>query len=325
MIKSIQLKLLKIKYSGDSIGDDIRVEIEISGQFSRVDETIKVGVTAEINKEIGKFETDQKVFKTNARITIIEKDTLFNDVGGIDGNMEIDTSITKPQQVIYKVQVRETRSILGKFWGKKIANFEIILEANVTDVVRYVPNENDGNGWLKVKLVDNKSIESLPAYLKVKLEQSVNGREYFTILEGAYRNKSASVKLKDNGSSNLISGAQHEPMARASYSIAKKIFTLNGKKYATVDYKNAPWEKGLHDIEIPDYPHLGGARYEKQAPRAKTWFRIGHSGERYLHTGGYSLGCMTIIETTRWREIYDVLIKARKGDFMSVGALEVVD
>lgn len=55
----------------------------------------------------------------------------------------------------------------------------------------------------------------------------------------------------------------------------------------------------LYDIEIPDYPHLGGARYEKEAPRAKTWFRIGHRGDRYLHTGGRSLGCITIIETTR--------------------------
>lgn len=114
-------------------------------------------------------------------------------------------------------------------------------------------------------------------------------------------------------------------MARATYSISKRIFTLNGKTYANVDYKNVPWEKGLFDIEIPDYPHSGGARYEKQASRAKTWFRIGHNGERYLHTGSRSLGCITIIEITRWAKIYNTLIKARKGDFMSVGVLEVVD
>lgn len=81
----------------------------------------------------------------------------------------------------------------------------------------------------------------------------------------------------------------------------------------------------MYDIEIPDYPHSGGARYEKQAPRAKTWFRIGHNGERYLHTGGYSLGCITITEIIRWVEIYNKLIKARKGDSISVGILEVID
>lgn len=323
MLKSIQLKLSKIRYSGDSIGDDVRIEIEILGQFSRVDKIIKVGTTAVIDKEIGKFETDQKIFKTDIKISVIEKDVLFNDVGSVDRNIEIDTNIIKPQQFIYKVQIKETRSILGKIWGKKVADFEITLDVGVTDAVRYIPEGKDG--WMAVKIKNHTSLESLPAYLKVKPEFVDGGREYFKILEGAYRNKSASVKLKDDSSSNLISGIQHEPMAQASYSISKKIFTLNNKRYLTTDYKNASWEKGLYDIEIPDYPHLGGARYEKQAPRAKTWFRIGHSGERYLHTGGRSLGCITVIETTRWAEIYNILIKARKGDFMSVGVLEVVD
>ena len=44
-----------------------------------------------------------------------------------------------------------------------------------------------------------------------------------------------------------------------------------------------------------------------------------------LELGGLSLGCITVTETKRWMEIYNALIKARKGDFMSVGILEVVD
>ena len=31
------------------------------------------------------------------------------------------------------------------------------------------------------------------------------------------------------------------------------------------------------------------------------------------------------IDVSRWMEVYDELIKARKGDFMSVGVLEVTD
>ncbi len=91
MTKSIKLNLLKIKYSGDSIGDDIRIEIEILDKFSRVDKKIKADTTAEINKDIGKFETDQKIFKANVKIIVIEKDILFNDVGsanGMDGNIQ---------------------------------------------------------------------------------------------------------------------------------------------------------------------------------------------------------------------------------------------
>lgn len=325
MIKLIQLKLLKIKYDGDSVGDDIRAEVEILNKFLRIDKIIKINETAEINKEIGNFETDRKSFETKLRITVIEKDLLFNDIASINGNIKIDTSIIKPQQFIYKVQIRETRSIFEKFWGKKSALFEITLEVLVTDIVRYVPNENNGKGWLKVRIEDNKTIESLPAFLKVKPKYSDNKREYFIPLEGVYRDKLVSSRLQDDGSSNLIPDMQHDPMARVSYSISKRILTINGKTYATVDYKNAPWEKGLYDIEIPDYPHSLGSRYEKEAPRAKTWFRVGHRGDRYLHTGGRSLGCITVIETKRWAEIYDALIRARKGDSASIGTLEIIN
>lgn len=325
MTKSIQLKLLKIKYGGDSIGDDIRLEIEVLSKFLRIDKKIKVNTIAEINREVGRFETDRGSFYTEVSIAVIEKDLLFNDVGSTKDNIKVNTGVIKPQKFVFEVQVRETRSILGKFWGKATAIFEITLEATATDAVRYIPNDDEGKGWLMVMIKDGKSKESLPAYVKVKPRYSDSQREYFTPLEGAYRDKLVSAKLQDAGSSNLISGIQHEPMARAVYSISKKTFTIHGKVYAAVDYKNAPWKKGLYDIEIPDYPHSGGARYEEDAPRAKTWFRIGHSGERYLHTGGRSLGCITIIETTRWAEIYNTLIKARKGDSMSVGVLEVVD
>ena len=324
MARSITLKLLNIKYSGDSIGDDIRVEIEILNKLSRIDKRIKSGTTAKINKEIGKFETDQKLFKINVRISVIEKDVLFNDVGNVNGEIEIDTNIAKSRQFVYKIQIKETRSVLGKFWGKAITVFEITLEALFSNAVRYIPDE--GNGWLKVLIENTKTTESLSAYLKVKVEYIKNKREYFTILEGMHRDKSASIKLKKDGTSHLISDIQHNPEALAIYSISKKTLTIvNGKVYNATDYKNEPWEKGLYDIETPDYPHPGGARYEKQAPKAKTWFRIGHSGEKYLHTGAVSRGCLTITEIIRWGEIYDLLIKARKPDFMSVGVLEVID
>lgn len=323
MLKSVQLKLSKIKYSGDSIGDDIHVEIEVLGKFLRIDKRIKVGTAAEINQEVGRFETDRGLFYAEVSITVIEKDLLFNDVGNTKGIIKVNTAVIKPQQFVFEVRVRETRSILGKFWGKAIAVFEITLEATAADAIRYVPDE--GDGWLKVVLEDKQTEESLPTYLKIKIEHTDAKREYFTILEGPYRGRLASVKFITDGSSWLISGVKHEPMARMTYSISQKTFILKGKKYKTVDYPEAPWQKGLYDIEIPDYPHVGGRNYLKQSKRAMTWFRVGHGGERYLHAGGRSLGCITIIETTRWMEIYNILIKARKNDFMSVGVLEVID
>lgn len=323
MLKFIQLKLSKIKYSGDSIGDDIRIEIEVLGKFLRVDKRIKAGTAVVINQEVGRFETDRGIFYAGVSIAVVEKDLLFNDVGNTKGTIKINTGAGKPQQFIFEVQVRETRSILRKFWGKAAAVFEITLEAEASDATRYVPDE--GDGWLKVVLEDKRIEESLPAYLKVKIERADARREYFTILEGPYRGRLASVKFRTDGSSHFISDIEHEPMVRVAYSISQKIFILKGKKYKTIDYPKTPWKKGLYDIEIPDYPHEGGRNYLKQSKRAMTWFRIGHGGERYLHTGGRSLGCITVIETTRWMEIYNVLIKARKDDSMNVGVLEMVD
>jgi len=325
MLKFIQLKLSKIKYSGDSIGRDIRIETEIFGKFLRVDKRIKAGTTVEINREVGRFQINRRSFRADILITVIEKDLLFNDVGSTKGSVKINTVVTKPHQFVFEVQVRETRSIFGKFWGTKTAIFEIILEAKVSEAIRYVPDLDESQGFLKIKLEDNKAIESLPAYLKVKIEQADAKREYFTILEGPYRGRPASVKLKKDGSSWLIADVNHKPMIRVQYFISQKTFILKGKKYKTVDYPSAPWQKGIYDIEIPDYFHKGGRNYLNQSKRAGTWFKIGHSGERYLHAGGHSLGCMTVIEVSRWMEIYNTLIKARKGDFVSVGVLEVVE
>ena len=65
MLKSIKIKLSKMKYGGDSIGRDIRVEIEVLGKFLRVDKRIKAGTMVEINQEVGRFETDRGAFQTD--------------------------------------------------------------------------------------------------------------------------------------------------------------------------------------------------------------------------------------------------------------------
>jgi len=322
MVKSVKLKLSKIKYSGNSIGNDIRTEIEILDKFSRVDKKIKIGTTAEINNKIGEFETDQRLFKANVKITIIEKDILFNDVGVVSGEIEIDTNATKSKQFVFEIQVRESRSLLSRlFWGKRIAIFEVTLEAKIGEIERYTPDTEDG--WLVAQTGQGEWV-SLPAYITVYPKSIKNGREYFIPSEGIHRGELLSAPLKDGNSSYLISDVNHESMVSATYSISEKIFTLNGKKYKAIDYSEAPWKKGIYDIGIPDYPHGSNNAYT-EAIRQKVWFPINFENARYLHVGARSAGCMTIIETTRWMEIYNVLIKARKGDFKNVGTLKVID
>lgn len=78
-----------------------------------------------------------------------------------------------------------------------------------------------------------------------------------------------------------------------------------------------------YDIEIPDIPHPGGLHYP-EARYAKIWFRVGHSGKRYIHTGEHSRGCITLLEQERWDELCKILSKARKDDGRSIGVLEVI-
>ncbi len=323
MLKSIQLKLSKIKYSGDSIGDDIRVEIEVLGKLLRVDKRIKAGTTAEINnKEIGIFETNQGSFQADIQITIIEKDMLFNDIGSTKGGVKVNTAVAKVQQFVFEVQVKENRSILSRlFWGKRTAIFEATLEAHVGEIERYTPDTEDG--WL-IAQTDQGEWVSLPAYIRVYPKSIKNGREYFLPSEGTYLDKLLSIPLKNDNYSYLISDVKHESMISATYSIFGKVFTLNGKKYKAIDYPEAPWKKGIYNIGIPDYPHGSNNAYT-EAIKQKVWFPIDFENARYLHVGARSAGCMTIIETTRWMGIYNALIKARKGDFKNVGVLKVID
>ncbi len=322
MLKKIQFKLIKIKYLGKSIGNDIRIDIELLDKILRADKRMPTRKTAEFNQTIGAFPSDQKTFSAKVKITVTEKDILFNDIGKIEKTIKVDTDNIKPQNFTYNIELRENR--FGKTWGKSIAIFEVTIEALATETIRYIPDVN--NGWLKVKLTSGETV-SLPAFLKVQLGYIESGREYFTILEGSYRGQKASVSLDNanNSNSRLLADIKHEPSIHLQYSISQKKLVIGNKKYKATDHADSPWKKGWYDIELPDYPHKDPRNYVNISSRFKTWFRIGHSGERYLHTGRASLGCVTIIEIEKWNEIYDKLIKARKGDFLSVGVLEVID
>jgi len=322
MLKKIQFKLTKIKYTGRSIGDNIRVNIEILDKTLQIDKRIKVGSTVEFVEEIGMFSTDQTSFTTKAKITITEKDALFNDTNNTEKVIKVDTENAKPQKFVYTIELREKR--FWKNWGKSTAKFEVTIEALVMEAIKYIPDID--NGWLKVRMADGDIIY-LPAFLKVQSEYIERGREYFKILEGSYKDQKASVSLdnENNNNSRLLSDVKHECLIKLQYSISQKKLIVGNKKYKAADHAGTPWKKGWYDIELPDYPHKDRRNYVGTASRAKTWFRIGHEGERYLHTGSRSLGCVTITEIEKWDEIYNNLIKARKGDFLSIGVLEVID
>lgn len=316
--KLIILKLVGLRYSGESIGDDLTVEAELAGKLVIINKKFAVGQTADLNVEIGQFATNQTTFSASGVIRVVERDPVFNDSGETRVTFKVNLQDMAMQRSVHRIEVVESAGPLGG----AVAVFEVMLEALVLQATRFVTD--DGDGWLTVLMEDGSGPASLPAALKVALARVDRKREYFTILEGPYRGRNASVKLNDDGSSRLSTVNPQVGPVKLVYSISKKTLSLKGKTCQTKDYPSMPWTKGLYDIEIPDAPHRGGLNYP-QVTRAKTWFRVGHQDERYIHTGRNSLGCITVTERERWDELYAVLINARKGDGISIGTLQIVE
>jgi len=318
-LKKIVIKLKSIEYTGDSIGDDIEAEVRILDQIFKFKKKFKPGSIYKINEKIAEFPSDRNTFEAMLGLEIIETDPIFNDVGNLTRQIRINTNLEEPQKFSYEVAVKELRFKTTK--AKAIFKFSLTAEVYPTE--QYVPEMK--SGWLVVNIKGLKEPQGIPAYLRVQVHKSDKNFDYFTILEGAYKNKTGRVSKKPNGSSYFSIGIlDRNKDVQAYYSISKKEFYLNGKSYKVIEYPGKPWEKRLYDIEIPDAPHGGGLNYPESA-KATVWVRIGHTGDRYLHTGQHTLGCMTIIETNRWNEIFETLIQARKSDNQSVGTLEVID
>ncbi|MCT4663710.1 MAG: hypothetical protein N4A45_00585 [Flavobacteriales bacterium] len=189
-----------------------------------------------------------------------------------------------------------------------------------------------GNGWLRVRMNDG-FIWPLPEFLKIRVTKSSN-REEFEILEGRFKGKKASVLRKGitlqdfDGSffeDYLKSGYPYKRSAELIFNIKAQKLCIEGLGYfnATTQISNPP-ALGKHDIEIPYEPHPKGEYYTNRAKYAKTWFRLGHSGERFLHCGNISAGCVTVKDIDSWDRIYQYLILSRKGT-RSVGTIEVIE
>src|SRR3989344_5071396 len=91
MTRVVSLKLLKIQYGGDSIGDDIRIEIEVGEELFIREQEIKAGEPFEFNQEIKKLQMDTDTLDIPVRIKITEEDILFDDSSETKNVLHINT------------------------------------------------------------------------------------------------------------------------------------------------------------------------------------------------------------------------------------------
>ena len=323
-MKLVTITLLKVAYSGESVGRDIRIETTILEKKTVLDRRIPFGLSVSLSHIIANIETEENSFRSDLSVTVIEKDFLWSDSGQATVSIETDTESGNTKEQTITVSVHERRSFFDRLFGrKKIANFELMFQVNMYDIAHMIARTEDG--WIEVVPEWQQKTVWLPELLRVRLLRQENARDYFQILEGYYANKYASVKsFFDSGKSSIVPGEPSTPAVMAEYSISKQTVTLDNVSYKAKDYEGAPWQKGTYIIHIPDHPHAGGLEYKEYA-HARSWFLIGFESDRYLHVGLVSLGCITISAEQDWEKLYEILIRARTGDGASIGVLHVVD
>lgn len=127
MKKTIIIILKTIRYSGDSIGNDIHIAGEVFGRKFSFTRKIKRGETARIDTEIGRTETDNLSFAVPLTFQVTEKDFLFPDIGKKTETMIVDLNGERIQNKVITVEVREKKLRAGK----RKALFDITCEATI--------------------------------------------------------------------------------------------------------------------------------------------------------------------------------------------------
>jgi len=165
-------------------------------------------------------------------------------------------------------------------------------------------------GWV-VGLIGNNQ-RSFPDALKVEYQEQKGERDYFTILEGPWEERKASLKPGYLGLTNwggAVAVTFNEKTGILDYG--------GGTARATIDTNpNDPSAPKIaldreYPLRLPDHPHAGGDNYGNYA---KTWFRIegGPQGDEYLHRGDVSWGCVSVTDNS-WPSIYKHLINKRSS------------
>jgi hypothetical protein len=189
--------------------------------------------------------------------------------------------------------------------------------------IGYVVGGSDG--WLRVRKDSDGAIVSLPAYLKVELGQTSQGRQHFRALEGVEAGGAFSVKAGHLKAGN----PGYRGAAQLRFEVRKGLLHYSqGRARAITDSSN-PVPVGSHPIQIPDFPHPFGVGYLGRSPHALSWMYLGRGNarhgqnDRYLHCGERSLGCITV-QPEDWTALSSFLILCRSGDGKTLGTATVV-
>lgn len=323
--ESLTVWLKAIMYGGAKIGEETRFEISINGgPPTKIQVPMKPGTTRFFNKVVLMNADEKPQEKITISATAIEED-LIDDRG--TNTVEFDVRSQTGPQVLTVVPTPVPEN-LGIFGTRGIATFEFSFElerwSGGGPGIRYVVS--DDNGWLTIRAEDKKGDFSLPHLAKVQVTRVGEDREYLTVLEGAFKGRKGSVSFRNGVSSLSPAPPIREPAIQLVYHRKSRQLDVPGLGTFDVAWPPTnPFPAGAtFNVEIPDYPHEPGLRYQEWSTFATSWFRIADPKvpDRYLHVGKRSAGCATVKDDKRWDEIYQFLI--RRLDDKNVATLTVV-
>ena len=314
-----RVTVIQIAYQGNNIGRNIRINLTINGKSTMLSLALTAGDSRNLNKLVYNEEVQSNRITINASASATEKDPVHDDPGS--GSATLDFG-TQNSDAIMEIELQgDPKGDKGKK-ATLIITLSGILRETGERYVSFVAPE----GWLKIKNEDQHTYPNvIPFALSVNVTSNDGIREYFEVQEGKMKDWKASVKLKDDGSSFLQRDNPQTSSVIARFSKRDAVLTIDGyqeRYWAVIDSGN-PTPNGTYDLELPYELHTIGSAYRSRAAYARTWFRIGHSGDRFLHAGSISAGCVTIRQIERWDEICGRIITSRKGDMRNVGQIVV--
>ncbi len=312
------LTVIRIDLEGDHLGDDFTVSFAIGDSRESMPCQIISGQSQTFRRTLAHFSIDDLSRPLKIKLSTVEKDPIVDDLGESSLDVSQSGEGWENQILIAEIQVQGK----GRGESRKRAKMTVVSELNVT-AGRLFVDDISPDGWLIAQL-DGGSQVILPHSLEIECSRQEAGRELFKILEGAHLGRLASAALGAGNLSHFVLNMPRMAPARLSYARQDNRMHIEGLgDFATRPNESNPVPVGTYPICIPDLPHARVRQYLRQAPHAKLWFRIGMEGDRYIHPGTVTQGCITVSQIDSWEQIYHHLIYSRSGDQQTVGTLEV--
>ncbi len=287
MTSKIKLKLINVQYGGDSIGNDISLDVSLLGQSFRFAKRIKRGQNLEVNQALGNLELPENIEEINVTVKVTEKDFIFSDSGQITQTVKINNNETLPQRFEFAITVTERRKI---FWKSK-ALFKVIVEV----------------------LLENTALEQ-----KLRPYQSANSKHYYNRFDKQI------IAAADRWNKEFVQQSNPPPTPLDPNLLKAMIFVESFMGYGSyVDYPSYPdvmqvgnpKDKAIHVFhddgkESTEYEVIGGELKKFCIPEAN-----GDTDEASIIWGArwlYHKAQINIQEGSQWKREWRTWFEAVK-------------